>query len=178
MIPFPTGKFKIIYADPPWQYRDKANAGARGASHKYPVMSLKDLLLLPVDELAASNSVCFLWVTPPFLAEGLAVLKAWGFTYKTIAFNWVKTNKDGSYYMGMGHYTRANAEIVLIGKRGKGLIRKSAGVNSVIAEPRRAHSQKPDAARKRIEALYGKVKRIELFARETAPGWASWGNGL
>ena len=182
-------QYKIIYADPPWQYRDKGNAGKRGADHKYNTMTTKEIAALPIADISKKNAVCFMWITPPFLGEGLAVLESWGFKYKTIGFVWVKVKKMpsmrycGCYdppspIMGMGHYTRANTEIVLIGVRRKGLPRVSASVNSVILEPRRAHSQKPDTVRDRIVELYGDLPRIELFARERAKGWDTWGDQL
>jgi N6-adenosine-specific RNA methylase IME4 len=83
----PTNKrYNIIYADPPWTYKDKASAGFRGAYYKYPLMSLADIKAMNVNDIAAANTVLFLWATMPLLAEALAVMAAWGFTYKTCAF--------------------------------------------------------------------------------------------
>lgn len=110
------------------------------------------------------------------LKEALDVIEAWGFTYKTVAFNWVKQNKNGAgLFMGLGNWTRSNSEICLLAVRGKPK-RVSASVHSVILSPLQQHSQKPGEARDRIVELMGDLPRIELFARETAPGWDSWGN--
>lgn len=110
------------------------------------------------------------------LKEALDVIEAWGFTYKTVAFNWVKQNKNGAgLFMGLGNWTRSNSEICLLAVKGKPK-RVSASVHSVILSPLQQHSQKPGEARDRIVELMGDLPRIELFARETAPGWDSWGN--
>ncbi len=169
--------YTVIYADPAWVYRDKALAGNRGAGCKYDLTSDADLQALPVPLLTAEDSVCFMWVTMPKLAEGLALMAAWGFTYKTVAFTWVKRNRkspDG-WFMGMGRWTRANAEVVLLGTRGKPS-RVSAGVHSVVEAPIGPHSRKPQEVRDRIVSLMGDVPRIELFARGEVPGWDQWGN--
>ena len=92
---FPRGKHEIILADPPWNYKDKANAGKRGASHKYMTQSDNWIKNLPVEKIAADDAVLFLWVTMPFLPVGLEVMESWGFKFKTNAFTWVKTTKDG-----------------------------------------------------------------------------------
>lgn len=110
------------------------------------------------------------------LKEALDVIEAWGFTYKTVAFNWVKQNKNGAgLFMGLGNWTRSNSEICLLAVKGKPK-RVSAAVHSVLLTPIQHHSKKPDEARSRIVDLMGDLPRIELFAREAAPGWDSWGN--
>ena len=170
------GKYNVIYADPPWSYRDKCSAGERGAIYKYPLMSLEEIKSLPVSELAADDCVLFLWVTMPKLNEVFEVIDAWGFEYKTVAFIWVKKNKiKDSWFMGMGRWTRANGEICLLATKGKPK-RKSAKVHSVVDSAIRAHSQKPDEVRERIIELCGDVPRVELFARQATPGWDVWGN--
>lgn len=171
---FPTRKFNIIYADPPWPYRDKNCAGNRKL--KYPSMSIDKLKAMPVSEISKPDAVCLMWVTAPLMKDGLQVLESWGFDYKTIAFTWIKINKIAdSFFWGMGNSTRANAEFVLLGKKGK-LPRVNAGVHSIIRERVQEHSRKPDEVRKRILKLYGKKPRIELFARQNIRGWNSWGN--
>lgn len=148
-------KYSVIYADPPWSYRDKALAGNRGAECKYPVMSLEDICKLPVKELAADDCVLFLWVTMPKLDEAFDVIKAWGFEYKTCAFTWVKQNKKSdSLFWGMGRWTRANAEVCLLATRGKPK-RADAGVHSVIISHIEEHSKKPAETRDRINKLLG-----------------------
>ena len=168
-------KYQIIYADPAWEYDDKALAGNRGACCKYDVMSIEAIKKLPVDILASDDCILFLWVTYPKLQEGLDVIKAWGFEYKTVAFTWIKTNSIGTFFMGMGSWSRANAEICLIGTKGKP-IRRDAGIPQIIKTLRMEHSKKPDEARKRIVKLMGDLPRVELFARTRIHGWDTWGN--
>ena len=167
-------KYSIIYADPPWSYRDKCNAGKRGACHKYDVMNLDDICALDVP--AADDSMLYLWATPPMLLDAIRVMQAWGFTYKTIAFPWLKTTKTGKLAWGMGHYSRANAEIVLLGKRGKGVPVIDHGVHSVVMSERMKHSQKPDEVAERIVRMHGDVPRLEMFARRRMEGWDVFGN--
>ena len=171
-------KFKIIYADPPWQYKTYSEKGkSRSAERHYPTMSKKEIQQLPVGRIADENSVLFLWVTAPFLEEGIELIRTWGFTYKTIAFTWVKKNKrQDSFFIGMGYYTRANAEFCLLATKGKILKRCSRSVSSLICSRIEQHSKKPDEARKRIVRLFGDIPRIELFAREYENGWSCWGN--
>ena len=176
MIPFPNKKFKIIMSDPPWTYNDKALAGNRGACCKYDVMTIEDIKNLPVQDISDDDCILFMWVTFPLLQEGLDTIKAWGFTYKTIGFNWVKKNKKSdSWFWGMGNWTRSNSEICLIGIRGKPK-RMSARVHSVVDSKIEGHSKKPQEVRDRIVELCGDIPRIELFARNKTEGWSVWGN--
>lgn len=177
--PFPSGdkKYSIIYADPPWSYEDKALAGNRGAGCKYDVQSADWINNLPVSRIAAPDCALFLWVTMPKLNEVFPTLfEKWGFEYKTNAFTWVKRNRvSPSWFMGMGCWTRANAELCLLATRGNPK-RLDAGVHSVIDAPIGRHSEKPAETRDRIVRLMGDLPRIELFARQAAPGWDCWGN--
>ena len=170
-------KYQIVYADPGWHYKNKALAGNRGACCKYRVSSDRDIIDLPVANIVADDAWLFLWITMPKLFTAERVIKAWGFEYKTNAFTWVKRNKCAdSPFWGMGSYTRANAELCLLATRGH-VKRISADVHSVIHEPVREHSRKPDEARKRILRLCGDLPRIELFARGPAvDGWDVWGD--
>jgi N6-adenosine-specific RNA methylase IME4 len=178
IVNFPTKKYNIILADPPWSYKDKALAGKRGAGCKYAVQSQDWMLKLPVKDIADKNCVLFMWVTMPKLNECFDVIKAWGFEYKTCAFTWVKKNKKAnSWFWGMGRWTRANAEVCLIATKGKPK-RVSAAVHSVIDTPIEKHSKKPDVTKKRIVDLCGDLPRIELFARNTSDGWDVWGNEI
>jgi len=175
-IPFPNKKYQIIYADPPWSYRDKALAGKRGASCKYLVQENEWIENLPVSEIADTNCALFLWVTMPKLSECWDLIRKWGFEYKTVAFVWVKRNKKSpSWFWGMGKWTRANAELCLLAIKGKPK-RISASVHSIIDAPIQKHSQKPQEVRDRIIQLFGDLPRIELFAREKTKGWDVWGN--
>ena len=172
-------KYGIIYADPPWSYKDKRDKHPRmcgGAISHYNTMSIEQIKSLPIKELAADNCMLFLWVTFPNLQEGLDVIKAWGFKYKTLGFSWIKTNKNnGKPFFGIGYYTKSNCEVCLIGVKGKP-IKVSNSVSSVIISPRQEHSKKPDQIRDKIVELCGDVPRIELFARQKTEGWDVWGN--
>lgn len=174
MIGFPTKRYETILSDPPWSYRDKAVDGERGAGFKYPVLSLDDIKGLPMRSIAATNCALFMWATAPMMPEAFEVLKAWGFDFRTIAFTWVKQTKTGKLAMGMGNWTRANAEYCLLATRGKPK-RVSASVRSVIISERREHSRKPDEVYTRIEQLMGDTSRLEMFARQRVDGWDAWG---
>lgn len=175
-IPFPDKKYNIIYADPPWSYKDKALAGNRGAGCKYEVQSKEWIDNLPVNQITSDDCVLFLWVTMPKLNECWDLIEKWGFTYKTCAFTWIKKNKIAdSLFWGMGSWTRANPEICLLATKGNPK-RISASVHSVIQSPIENHSKKPDEARKRIIELCGDLPRIELFCRYPEEGWDYWGN--
>ena len=164
----------MIYADPPWRYSAKRVQGA--AEKHYPTMSINELCALPVAELAAPDSALFLWATFPQLPEAPRLIHAWGFTYKTVAFVWLKENrKAGGWFYGLGFWTRANAEVCLLATRGHPQ-RQAANVHQFIISPIREHSRKPDEAREKIVALMGDVPRVELFARQSTPGWDVWGN--
>ena len=167
-------KYSIIYADPPWSYNDKSKSHGGGAESHYPCMKIDEICALKIP--SADNSVLFLWTTFPQLEEAFKVIRAWGFKYKTGAFTWVKTNKDGSVYMGMGRHTRANAEICLLATKGKGVSRISASIYNTQLQPRTRHSEKPSVFREEIIRLYGNLPRIELFARQKTEGWDVWGN--
>lgn len=169
----PERRYNIIYADPPWTYQDKGCSG--NAAQHYALMRDSDICGLPIQNIAAENCVLFLWSTYPKLRESFDVIKAWGFTYKTIAFQWIKQNKSGKgYFFGLGRWTRGNTEPVLLAIKGKPK-RISAGVGQLIISPLREHSQKPDETRDKIVQLCGDLPRVELFARSHAPGWDCWG---
>jgi len=171
-------KYNIIYADPPWQWNTYSKKGiVSGSAEKhYSLMDTEDICNLPVSRLADKDCVLFLWVTFPRLKDGIKVLEAWGFDYKTVGFSWVKLNPKGQgYHTGLGYYTRSNVEICLIGRVGslKIIDRK---VKQLIVSPRREHSRKPDETRERIVQMYGNLPRIELFARQKFEGWDTYGN--
>ena len=167
-------KYKIIYADPPWRYDQKRLQGA--AEKHYATMNINDMCALPINNLADSDCVLFLWVTFPMLPDALKLIEAWGFEYKTVAFVWLKKNKKSpSWFYGLGFWTRGNAEICLLAKRGNPK-RCSTSVHQLIISPVEQHSKKPDITRDRIVELMGDVPRIELFARQKTEGWDVWGN--
>jgi site-specific DNA-methyltransferase (adenine-specific) len=137
-------------------------------------MSLDELkrLVLP----AASDAVLFLWACFPLLAEALELIAAWGFTYKSVGFVWIKLNPRGvGLTTGLGHWSRSNAEVCLLGVRGRPRP-VSHRVHSVVIAPRGRHSEKPDEVRRRIEELTGPGPKLELFARKRVPGWDAFGN--
>lgn len=174
-VRLPRGPFGCILADPPWTYRTYSAKGqGRSAAKHYAVMSLDDIRAMPIEKVAAPDCFLFLWTTTPHLPQALDVMASWGFAYSTVGFVWVKTNKGGGYFMGMGYTTRQNAELLLLGRRGKPQ-RRSASVSQIIAASRREHSRKPDEARHRIEQFCA-GPRLELFARDARPGWTAWGN--
>lgn len=178
MLPFPDKKYSIIYADPAWAYNDKSlNRG--GALRHYQTMSNKEIQNLQVKKIAAENCILFIWATFPKIQEALDVIEHWGFEYKTMGFTWIKKNKKSinTNFWGMGNWTRSNPEICLLATKGKPK-RLNAGVHSVIETPIQRHSKKPDIVRDKIIQLVGDLPRIELFARETADGWDSWGNKI
>ena len=174
--PFPDKKYEIIYADPPWNYKDKSKSHGGGAESHYNCMTIQEIISLPVNEISAENSILFLWVTFPQMKEGLLTIEEWGFIYKTVGFVWIKKNKKkGNLFWGMGRWTRSNAEVCLIGTKGKPK-RQSASVHSVIEYPIEKHSKKPDIVRDKIIELCGDKPRIELFARDNPEDWDVWGN--
>jgi len=184
MNELPDKKYSIIYADPPWDYfsrwkrTDSDSSGMWGlSSQHYNEMSVDDIKSLDVNSISNEDSFLFIWATFPQIQEALDVIKAWGFEYKTVAFTWVKKSKNGNNSVGMGWYTRANAEVCLIARKGK-IKAINHTVRQVIESLREKHSKKPDEVRDRIVKLCGDIPRIELFAREKVEDWDSWGNEL
>ena len=167
-------KYQIIYADPPWEYRNMGNIQATATSH-YNTMRQYDIESLKVGDIAEDNCILFLWATFPKIQEALNVIKAWGFEYKTVGFTWIKKNKNGGNFFGVGWYTKSNAEVCLIGVKGKAP-KISNKVSSIIETVREQHSKKPDIVRDKIVLFCGDLSRIELFAREKTEGWDVWGN--
>lgn len=175
-LPIGERKYSVIYADPPWSFDVWSGAGKdRAAENHYPTMTQADIEALPVADMAADDCALIMWAVMPQLPEALAVIKAWGFEYKTCAFVWVKTTQDGERpATGMGYWTRANAEICLLATRGSPA-RLNADVHQVIMSPRTEHSRKPDEVAARIERLLP-GPYLEMFARSPREGWDVWGN--
>jgi N6-adenosine-specific RNA methylase IME4 len=172
-------KYGVIYADPPWKFLCWSKKGlGRSAQAHFDCMRFERLAKLPVADMAARDCVLFLWVTDPMLPAGFDLIKAWGFEYKTVAFYWAKLNKkaqsETSYFMGGGYWTRANPEQCLLATRGRPK-RLSCSVRKLVIDRLREHSRKPDIVPDRIEQLVA-GPYLELFARETKPGWDCWGN--
>lgn len=152
-------------------------------------MQPEELLALPVASCAEEDSLLFMWAVWPKLPQAIELMSAWGFTYQTVGFVWVKTyTNPWKPFFGMGFYTRSNTEVVLIGKRGQGRKRKYAGIHQLVEEsaqlpeepavyrsPILTHSQKPTQVRDNIASLYD-GPYLELFARQAPSGWDVWGN--
>lgn len=178
-------KYGVIYADPPWYFKNYSAKGTgRAAVSHYDVMSLEELKAYPVAKHAAKDCALFMWATDPMLPEALALMDAWGFKYKTVAFHWAKANKgagakklsENPFFTGLGYWTRANPELCLLGTRGKPK-RMAKDVRRLVVTERREHSRKPIEVYEGIERLVG-GPYLELFARETREGWDAIGNQL
>lgn len=174
-----TQNYGAIYADAAWKYENwSAKGEGRNATSHYDCMPFEDLARLPIASCAARDCVLFLWVTDPLLPKGIELIERWGFEYKTVGFCWAKLNKTpkakSPYFMGTGYWTRSNPELCLLATRGRPK-RISKSVRRLVVEPRREHSRKPDCIRDHIEQLVA-GPYLELFARETTPGWDCWGN--
>lgn len=172
-------KYNIVLADPPWKYNTRNNPNTKfggGANGHYPCLSVDEIKAFNVDSITEDNSALFLWITFPRLREGLDVLKAWGFDYRTVAFTWVKTNKkNNNPFFGIGYYTKSNAEICLLGIKGKMKV-VSNYVSQIVLSPKSIHSAKPPEIHDRIVQLFGDIPRVELFARNPKNGWDVFGN--
>lgn len=168
-------RYATILADPPWSFKTYSDKGeGRSASQHYRTMAFAEIAALPVADWAQSNCALFLWATDPMLPKALELIERWGFVYKTVGFCWTKTNASGDYFVGMGYWSRANSELCLLATRGKPE-RLNADVRRLIVAPRREHSRKPDEVRQSIEQLVP-GPYLEMFARESRPGWDSWGD--
>jgi N6-adenosine-specific RNA methylase IME4 len=172
-------KFQTIMADPPWRFTNRT--GKMAPEHKrlnrYETMTLADICALPVSEVAQEPAHLYMWVPNALLPEGLEVMKAWGFNYKSNII-WHKIRKDGgSDGRGVGFYFRNVTEVLLFGTRGKGARTLAPGRRQVnmIETRKREHSRKPDEQYDLIEAC-SRGPFLELFARGTRPGWSYWGN--
>lgn len=180
----PRAHYQLVYADPPWHFKvySMVESKARHPSKHYKTMTIEDICALPVDAVCAPDCVLVMWVTWPMLVQGLDVARAWGFTYKTCAFSWMKAkatqielfDDEMTADMMLGYWTRANSEVAILATRGEPK-RLDAGVRQGIIEPRRQHSRKPDCVYGRIERLVA-GPYLELFARSDRPGWSSFGN--
>lgn len=165
----------MVYADPPWDYENDQCAAPTRGGITYDTMTMAELHAMPVGDIAAENSVLFMWATWPKLREALDLMLSWRFTYRTCAFVWNKTWPNGDAYMGLGHWTRSGTEFVLLGKRGH-YTRVRNDIYQVVRAPVSKHSEKPAQVRDDIVRLCGDVPRVELFARQRVDGWVAWGN--
>jgi N6-adenosine-specific RNA methylase IME4 len=188
----PRNHYGAILADPPWHFQSWTGARWNGDKHKpvltpakapdYPTMTIDEIAALPVADLCADDCALFCWGIWVNLLECIKIIDAWGFTYKTCAFNWTKADirqpdlfrDSANGQWGLGYWVRQNTEYCLLATRGAPK-RLNADVMQAIIQPRRQHSRKPDEIHGRIERLVG-GPYLELFARQTRPGWDCWGN--
>lgn len=187
--PFPRKKFSVIYADPPWDYGGKMQFDKSGklehnanlskkvfisaANFQYPTVKTKDLMRIPISDIAEEDCLLFMWATSPHLAQAIELGEAWGFKYRTVAFVWDKMSHNP------GQYTLSNTELCLVFKRGKiPTPRGSRNEQQLIRAPRSRHSEKPVEVLEAISRMFPTQNKIELFARRPAKGWSVWGLDL
>lgn len=171
---WPDGTYGLLYVDAPWSYNDGTTDPTRRVENHYPTMTVDQISALAphVQRVMAPDCVAYLWATNPLLDEALKVASAWGLTYKTNHV-WVKQ------LQGMGYWTRGRHELLLVCTRGNPVPpEENLRPDSVIVADRGAHSVKPDAVYTMLDRCYPTVPKLELFARQTREGWASWGNEL
>lgn len=172
------GPYSTILADPPWQFQNRT--GKMAPEHKrllrYPTMELKEIMDLPIPSLAAAKSHLYLWVPNALLQEGLKVMEAWGYTYKSNIV-WYKVRKDGGPDgRGVGFYFRNVTELVLFGVRGSmRTLQPGRTQVNILSTRKREHSRKPDEFYDLVESC-SPGPYLELFARFKRPGWHQWGN--
>lgn len=172
-LPTPGGGmgWRTVLADPPWQFGNQATRAS--TDNHYPSMTTPEICLLPVDEVVAQSAHLYLWVTAAHLADGLAVMKAWGFRYVQYLV-WAKVNEDGTLRMGLGNYFRHCTELVLFGVRGKAPVLAHDELNLFWA-PLQEHSRKPELLHEKIERM-SPGPYLEMFARRARANWMAWGN--
>lgn len=169
----PRSFYDVVVADPPWNYRQ----GQR--KPPYPTLQLAELAELSPN--TNSNALCLMWTTGPQMNDAIKLMTLWGFTYKTIAFVWEKTTKDGRPHCGLGYYTRSCCEFVLMGTKGSHVARwiQDHTVSQLIQSPRREHSRKPEAFFEKLDQmLIPGLRKLEMFARQRRDGWDAMGNQL
>ena len=173
-------KYQIVYADPPWDYKGQRQHAGKGkpdtgaAVAHYDTMHIEDIKSMDLKSIVDNDeSLLFMWSSSPHLPQALDVMDAWGFAWATVAFVWDKQR------VNPGFYTMSQVELCLVGKMGKiPQPRGSRNVRQFISEMRGGHSSKPIEVRERIEQMFPTQRKIELFARDTAAGWDSWGEGV
>lgn len=178
-LPTPTScsGYGVIYADPPWDYKGQlqhagpGNGDSGGAVRHYPTVRLSDLMGLDIAGIAAEDSLLFMWATSPHLDQAIDLGKAWGFAWATVAFVWDKQR------VNPGFYTMSQCELCLVFKRGRiPAPRGARNVRQLVSERRLEHSRKPLEVRRRIEEMFPRQRKIELFARDAdVHGWDTWG---
>ena len=172
-------KFDIIYIDPPWCYSSRNGKDqSMSACIHYKQLTFDDIKALDIKSISSDNSVLFLWITSPWIMVAEQLLNAWGFKFKTIAFTWVKYNPDTKKLnVNPGYWTLSSCEHVIVGSRGK-LRASNRKIRQLVMANREKHSKKPDVIRDNIVSMIGDKPRIEIFARNTYPGWTCIGNEI
>jgi len=165
----PNGKFRVIYADPPWRYSNSMPEYFSEQADHYQLMTVDEIAAMDIKSLAEDNAVLFLWVTSPILRESFKVIDAWGFEYKS-SFVWDKIKHN------MGHYNSVRHEFLLVCTRGSCTPDNIKLFDSVQSIERTEHSEKPQFFREIIDTLYTHGRKIELFARKKVEGWEAFGN--
>jgi N6-adenosine-specific RNA methylase IME4 len=172
-------KYNIIYADPPWQYKQKqmnfqryddGKKYSNDVTEHYPTMSLKELKDLPISNIMADDCLLYMWATSPNLDVAIELGKSWGFEFKTVAFVWDKQRTN------YGFYTLSQCELCLVFKKGKIPKRLVTNTKQFLSKKLGRHSEKPKEIRDRIDNMYNYLPRIELFARQHPEGWDCWGD--
>lgn len=167
--------FDFIMADPPWHFRTYSEAGEeKSPQAQYETMSLDDIKALPVGHLAARDCLLWLWATHPMLPDQIDVMRAWGFRYSTSGV-WVKRDRKGAIKMGTGYRLRSSSEPFLIGVNGEPPPPEKRNILTVIDAPAREHSRKPELAYQAAERMSKNARRLDLFSRQSRPGWIAWG---
>jgi N6-adenosine-specific RNA methylase IME4 len=185
--------YRAVLMDVPWKFLVRSEKGMdRSPENHYSTMTLEQIKALPIRDLIhPKGTVMYFWVIDTHVQMAFDVLRAYGFAYKTVGFYWAKTNRDGSFFTGMGFWTRANPEHAYEAYFGEteqeveraflatvgNPKRTGKDVRRLIVSPRREHSRKPDEIYERIEALTD-GPYLELFARQHRPGWSQWGDEI
>lgn len=168
--------YRVVLADPPWSFSAwNEKTAHRHVSKQYDTLSLEAICTMSPPTL--EDAALFLWATWPNIQSAFVVIEAWGFEYKTLAFDWIKLNTASpGFHMGMGYYTRANPEPCLLGIKGRMADKvKSRSVRALTLAPRGAHSEKPETVYRKIETLFD-GPYLEMFARSPRVGWDAFGN--
>lgn len=180
-----TGKYQVVYADPPWHFGSKQLQKYNGSrfasldSREYTTMDIDAIKSMPVAQIIDKDCALFLWVTDGHVEEAMPVIRSWGFKYVTIAFIWSKKTTTGKQVATLGAWTMKNCEVCLLATRGQMLKYKVSNREyQLVEDVRTNHSAKPVEVRNRIERIFPNVNRIELFARESPLGWDAIGDGV
>jgi len=181
LLGVPSGSFAVIMADPPFRYERRVGSGV--ADNHYMTMSDDELRALPVGKIASKTCLLLLWCSGPTMTRAAALCEAWGFTYKTVAFVWIKTNKRAEpQSIGLGHYTRPGSEFMLVATKGRGASLIKERPDQVFAAPRTGHSEKPSEMRSLVDTMTGgdsEMRKLELFSRTRADTrWSVWGDQI